>query len=150
MINVPKSVPVKYRNRIAHWDDERGIGNSLIVTLNDGWKFPSAECHTEGFDTVKEAVDGLRGTQVCECSGCRKSLASAVQTESIIKCPVMSVTRVSIYALPKNNATCDVKAECVYRVGDICDEPRINKGNGDAACHRMSNKVLLPLLVAKK
>jgi hypothetical protein len=21
------------------WDDERDIGNSLIVTLNDGWRF---------------------------------------------------------------------------------------------------------------
>jgi hypothetical protein len=29
-----------------------------------------------------------------------------------------------------------------------CDDPRINKGNDDAACHRMSNKQLLEYLPA--
>lgn len=75
MSSIPKSVPNKYRERIAHWDDEREIGNSLIVSLKDGWRFPAAECHTEGFDTVRDAIEGLRETQPCDCATCLKALA---------------------------------------------------------------------------
>ena len=78
MSNIPKSVPNKYRERIAHWDDEREIGNSLIVSLKDGWKFLDVECHTKGFDTVRDAIDGLRETLPCDCAGCRKVLAAEV------------------------------------------------------------------------
>lgn len=56
--------------------------------------------------------------------------------------------RVSIHQLPKRNAICSMKVECVYRVDGVCDEPRINKGNSDSACHKMNNKDLLPLLAA--
>lgn len=78
MNKIPASVPKKYRARIAHWDDEREMGNSLIISLNDGWMFPNTDCHTSGFDTVKEAVDGLRDTHPCDCADCRKALAAAV------------------------------------------------------------------------
>lgn len=80
-MDIPKSVPKKYRIRIAHWDDERGIGNSLIVSLKDGWHWaginPTPGNHVEGFDTVKEVVDELRNTKPCECETCRKALAVA-------------------------------------------------------------------------
>lgn len=75
MAEIAKSVPNKYKARISHWDDEREMGNSLIVSLKDGWRFPSTECHTSGFDTVKEAIDGLRDTEPCACEDCRKALA---------------------------------------------------------------------------
>lgn len=32
---------------------------------------------------------------------------------------------------------------CVYNLGTTCLEPRVNKGNSDAACHKMSNRELL-------
>ena len=35
--------------RIEHWDDERKIGNSLIVTLRNGWAFdPREREHGDG------------------------------------------------------------------------------------------------------
>ncbi len=74
---IPKSVPKKYQLRIAHWDDERDNDNSLIVSLKAGWRFPVVECHTQGFDTVREAIEGLRDSEPCECAECRKALAAA-------------------------------------------------------------------------
>jgi len=56
----------------------------------------------------------------------------------------MSGIRVSLRDLPNVNTACSVKVECVYLVNGVCDEPRINKGN--AVCHKMNNKDLLPLL----
>jgi hypothetical protein len=34
----------------------------------------------------------------------------------------------------------------VYNQAGICDEPRINKGNSDAECHRFLNKAVLAML----
>lgn len=59
------------------------------------------------------------------------------------------MSRVSIGEIPCYPKVCRVPKPCVYRQGEIggwCDEPRINKGNSDAACHRMNNKDLLKLL----
>lgn len=75
MENLPKSVPAKYRERIQHWDDERDIGNSIIVSLNKGFEFgiDSFECrHVEGFDNVKDAVAGIRNSKPCACADCLK------------------------------------------------------------------------------
>jgi hypothetical protein len=57
-------------SRILHWDDERSIGNSLIVTLAGGWKFsadPLSNEHVRGFDTVKEAMAEVRSAIPCDC-----------------------------------------------------------------------------------
>ena len=35
---------------------------------------------------------------------------------------------------------------CVYSADGICDNPKLNKGNGDARCHRFGNKQLLEIL----
>jgi hypothetical protein len=62
--------------RIKHWDDERADGNSLIVTLQEGWAFypspdeASAE-HVRGFDTVAEAMARVRRTEPCSCARCK-------------------------------------------------------------------------------
>lgn len=43
------------RRWIAHIDDERSLGNSIIVTLAKGWDFADEKgCGVRGFDTVAE------------------------------------------------------------------------------------------------
>lgn len=58
--------------KVMFWDDERSIGNSLIVTLNKGWRFEERGEHVRGFDTVREAKQEVRGSQPCDCSDCTK------------------------------------------------------------------------------
>ena len=46
---------------VAHIDDERGEGNSIIVTLDEDWVWDDAkDCGVWGFDTVKEVEQGTR------------------------------------------------------------------------------------------
>ena len=69
---VPAYFPATLRDRIATWDDERNLGNSLIVGLNAGWCW-SAEgegVHVRGFDTV-QAVRGEK-MQPCHCAKCNE------------------------------------------------------------------------------
>ena len=48
------------RSWIAYIDDERAEGNSIIVTLSEGFYFADErDCGVRGFDTVREV---LRGT----------------------------------------------------------------------------------------
>jgi hypothetical protein len=68
---IPPSVPAKLAALVQNWDDERGLGNSLIVTLKPGMAFePSATdgCHVWGFDNVKDAIKGLRQAEPCSCT----------------------------------------------------------------------------------
>lgn len=59
----------------------------------------------------------------------------------------MDGQRVSIRQVPSYPCVCKVKSFCVYRdEWGSCDEPRINKGNSDAACHKLNNKDLLERL----
>ncbi|MDQ0304913.1 hypothetical protein [Ancylobacter polymorphus] len=44
---------------VAHWDDERDIGNGIIVTLSPG-QFFYDDCGVMGFDTVRAAREALR------------------------------------------------------------------------------------------
>lgn len=40
---------------VAYIDDERELGNSIIVTLADGWYFADeTDCGVRGYDTVSE------------------------------------------------------------------------------------------------
>lgn len=55
--------------RIEFWDDERSIGNSLIVSLHYGWCFSPGE-HVEGFDTVNQAMKAVRDSKPCNCEEC--------------------------------------------------------------------------------
>jgi nitrogen fixation protein len=72
--SIPRYVPKKYKNRIMFWDDERNIGNALIITLKDGWRFTHGDVqHVCGVDTVQEGLAALRGTEACDCEGCCKS-----------------------------------------------------------------------------
>ncbi len=68
---IPDYIPANQRARIANWDDERSLGNSLIVSLKPGWQWPDEEgAHVRGFDTVKEARVALRQTTPCNCPQC--------------------------------------------------------------------------------
>ena len=53
--------------------------------------------------------------------------------------------RVQKAELPLDQRECPYN-KCVYNADGICPEPRINKGNSDAACHKLSNKKLLKIL----
>lgn len=43
--------------KILHWDDERDIGNGIIVTLKEGFCFYD-DCGVMGFDTPQQALIG--------------------------------------------------------------------------------------------
>jgi hypothetical protein len=53
--------------------------------------------------------------------------------------------RVQSWMLPDSWTQCQTR-HCVYNAGGLCDSPRTNKGNGDAACHRMGNAALFAWL----
>ncbi len=66
--------------KVMHWDDERSIGNSLIVTLNYAWKFTSDALgveHVLGFDTATEARAAVREAVPCDCPECLKAIKPA-------------------------------------------------------------------------
>jgi hypothetical protein len=44
---------------VEHWDDERVLGNGIIVTLRQGYVFYD-DCGVMGFDTPREARVALR------------------------------------------------------------------------------------------
>lgn len=50
---------------VKHVDDERSIGNGVIVTLQEGWEFVlDPGCGVRGFDTLREARDGTMQADV--------------------------------------------------------------------------------------
>lgn len=60
----------------------------------------------------------------------------------------MSGIRVSISSVPSRPTPCGITEKCVYRdANGVCDDPRTNKGNGDAYCHRKNNKDVVAILV---
>lgn len=67
----------KRHKNIMFWDDERGLGNSLIVTLVYGKQFSTdigTKEHVRGFDTVKEALQAVRESVDCDCDVCKNYL----------------------------------------------------------------------------
>ncbi len=79
MNKFPKSLPNRLHEIVEHWDDERDIGNSIIVTLKAGFEFGIDHFesrHVEGFDNVKDAVQGVKNFVPCYCDDCKKDLAS--------------------------------------------------------------------------
>lgn len=46
-------------------DDERDIGNSIIVMLDEGWFFMDDKtCGVKGFDTIAEVKSGTKFSEV--------------------------------------------------------------------------------------
>lgn len=62
---------MKLPAKVQHWDDERSYGNGIIVTLHYGHCFDDPGCHVRGFDTVKEARQGIKYSQPCSCPECQ-------------------------------------------------------------------------------
>lgn len=59
----------------------------------------------------------------------------------------MTMTRIQKWKIPNTPSFCRLEKFCVYRdTTKICDDPRINNGNGDSACHKMLNKDIIKLL----
>lgn len=55
------------RHWIAHIDDERSQGNSIIVTLEKGWDFEDEKgCGVRGFDAVAEVKAGTTRHKVVQ------------------------------------------------------------------------------------
>jgi len=70
---VSKTLEQLRRNKkVMFVDDEREIGNEIIITLDYGWRLPDeyASEHVRGFDTVKEARDAVGRAQTCRCEEC--------------------------------------------------------------------------------
>ena len=58
---------LEQRRWIAHIDDERNEGNSIIVTLARGWDFEDEQgCGVRGFDTVAEVKNGTTKAKVVQ------------------------------------------------------------------------------------
>lgn len=56
---------IRSRPHVAFVDDERNIGNSLIVTLAKGYYFKAEPgCGVRGYDTVKDAEMESRASEV--------------------------------------------------------------------------------------
>lgn len=63
----------KIPEHVEFWDDERKIGNSLIVTLEPGLSFEEREhCGVRGFDTIKAALRAVARKRLfpCYCLEC--------------------------------------------------------------------------------
>jgi hypothetical protein len=72
-MTLPKSLPVNHHHKVWFWDDERNIGNSIIVTLVKGWEFGTdtfEKRHVEGFDNIKDAVTAVKQSVPCSCDAC--------------------------------------------------------------------------------
>lgn len=59
------------------------------------------------------------------------------------------MSRVQISRIPNTPCLCSfgapyLREKCIYQDGQgVCGEPRTNKGNGDAGCYNVSNKLLM-------
>jgi hypothetical protein len=61
--------------KVEFWDDERTLGNSLIVTLKYGWSFsPTEHEGVRGFDKAKEAEAAVRQAVICGCNECEANV----------------------------------------------------------------------------
>lgn len=75
----------KLPKHIRHWDDERAIGHSIIVTLQYGYCFDDGE-HVRGFDTVSEArwECALKRLASCSCEECLKGADKANSNRQLV------------------------------------------------------------------
>lgn len=66
------------KDKVMFWDDERADGNSLIVTLNYGWRFAAGDVgeHVRGFDTIIEANRAVKESVRCDCDECKEALCT--------------------------------------------------------------------------
>lgn len=54
-----------HARRVAHIDDERAEGNSIIVTLCTHWYWADEpDCGVRSFDTIKELKEGIKSDKM--------------------------------------------------------------------------------------
>ena len=64
-MNTIQSLQQFHCKRVAHIDDERGIGNAIIVTLHKHYFFADEPgCGVRGFDTLKELKEGIKAKNI--------------------------------------------------------------------------------------
>jgi hypothetical protein len=64
-MNTIKSLEMFHGKRVAHIDDERELGNSIIVTLHQHYYFADEPgCGVRGFDTLKELKEGIKAKNI--------------------------------------------------------------------------------------
>jgi hypothetical protein len=70
---IPKRVPKKLSCLVDHWDDERKIGNGIILMIKSGyrWEYDDHGLHVMGFDNVSDAIESLRYVVSCDCEVCK-------------------------------------------------------------------------------
>ena len=145
---VPGYFPAEHRARIAFWDDERGLGNALIVTLATGWCWAEEQgAHVQGFDTVEAVRLALRKTVPCRCASCRQDANNAPQQmpvdERPIEAPMPKARKPRIriavidgewYASPGNNSR-ETRSALVPAIA-FCDRLNDSQGRGKTAKQR--------------
>lgn len=117
---------------IEGWDDERSSGNSLIVTLIPGRKWDDDECHTRGFDTVKEALNAVRHeTEPCHCEDCTAiAISAAVMDKVQPLLAALKAVRAQIDAALFEDAQ-ELDADGLFALAQIVDVA-ISKAKGRA------------------
>ena len=77
---IPKSLE-RWAERIEFYDDERGSGSSIIVTLKSGWEFkydPLQATHVLGEDNVADIRSRLQSSGPCKCEECLRDASKYV------------------------------------------------------------------------
>jgi hypothetical protein len=65
--------------RVEIVDDEREMGNSVIVTLNRGWRFNDDGEHVFGEDTPEECLAAVKArVKPCTCQECKAAKRKVV------------------------------------------------------------------------
>lgn len=72
---------LRSHKKVQYIDDFRNVGDSIIISLNPGWRFGFDELwynnadegdHVEGTDTVNGARDLVSKAVPCNCKECRE------------------------------------------------------------------------------
>jgi hypothetical protein len=71
---------IRRNPRVELVDDERAMGNSIIVTLKTGWRFNDPGEHVFGEDTPTECLRSLKRTKPCDCAECEANKEGDVKT----------------------------------------------------------------------
>ncbi|KRW83730.1 hypothetical protein AQ621_16910 (plasmid) [Marinobacter sp. P4B1] len=73
---IPRYIPDHLARRILFWDDERKESGHIIVCLQNGWSFSSAEhVDVEPFRNVTEAALAIASATPCPCTNCKETVA---------------------------------------------------------------------------
>lgn len=92
---------MKKDKRISHIDDERSLGNSIIITLKDGFCHDlqsnqlgqSDSVHVFGIDTMADLSDEMKKVSRCDCVECCAALVYDHDDENIYNQPSIASSK---------------------------------------------------------